>query len=577
MLKSYKDLKDLFTAKEKIKILSLFGFNILSSLTDVLSIGLLIPLLNIILDNSDKIYYINFINQYTNLINPENFLPFLLLSFLFLIILKNLFTIFFTWYQVNFTVNLDKSLKNKIYQYYMRRDYNFLVNFHTSEIFKNVDFEVSVFMNNYLAPLIFIITNSFLVLSFAIFLLFFNFEITLFIVLTLSIIALIFKIIFSKRLIRWGYERQDLQKKRFKLLKETFDIIKEIKLLKLNSYFSNRFSELMNTLNKLAIYRAIAYVVIKPSVEIIFLSIFILMLLFNLDNPQALLVTIGVYAATLFRLMPAFNSIMQNYQKFDTGRSSIEKIQDTVIKSKKLDLINISTLKKDEIKFNQKIQLQNITYSYEGSKNTILQKINFDISYKEKIGIVGPSGSGKTSLINLIIGLIKPIQGSVLIDNLKLDSEEKISSWQNNIGYVPQSVILLDKSLKENVTMCFDRELNSEEEKRFQKAIEFSQLQKVNEKINMDKKLSIGEGGYKISKGEGQRIGIARAIYRNCKVLILDEATNFLDENTEREFLKIIDSEMIDMTLIFVSHKLSSLKTCHKIFEIENKQLKIKQ
>ena len=571
MFKVYKDLKVFFTRKEKLGLILLFVLTIFSSFADILSIGLLIPLLNIILNSSSMIYYIDIINNFTEMVTLENILPFLLLSFLFVIIIKNLFTVFFTWYQVNFIVELDKSLKNRIYQYYMNRNYNFLVNFHTSEIFKNVDFEVSVFMNNLLSPLIYIFTNTFLVTAFSIFLLFFNFKVTLLIVSTLLLIIIFFKLVLSNKLVRWGYERQAVQKKRFKLLKETFDIIKEIKLLKLNNYYSKRFSELLASLNKLAIYRSLANAIVRPSVEIIFLSIFILMMLFNLQNPQSLIVTIGVYIATLFRIMPAFNSIIQNYQKLDSGKSSLEKIGETVFGSRESKDTNNSKFSK--INFEKKIILQNISYTYEGSQSSILNNITLEIPYGKKIGIVGSSGSGKTSLLNIIIGLISPTDGEIFVDDLLLDSKDKISEWQNNIGYVPQSVILLDKSLKENVTMCFDRDLSPVEEKNYIKAINFAQLDKVYEKLLIDKKLTIGEGGFKISKGEGQRIGIARAIYRDCKVLILDEATNSLDEKTEKDFLKIIDSQMINMTLIFVSHKLSSLNNCDEILEIKNKKI----
>ena len=571
MFKVYKDLKVFFTRKEKLGLILLFVLTIFSSFADILSIGLLIPLLNIILNSSSMIYYIDIINNFTEMVTLENILPFLLLSFLFVIIIKNLFTVFFTWYQVNFIVELDKSLKNRIYQYYMNRNYNFLVNFHTSEIFKNVDFEVSVFMNNLLSPLIYIFTNTFLVTAFSIFLLFFNFKVTLLIVSTLLLIIIFFKLVLSNKLVRWGYERQAVQMKRFKLLKETFDIIKEIKLLKLNNYYSKRFSELLASLNKLAIYRSLANAIVRPSVEIIFLSIFILMMLFNLQNPQSLIVTIGVYMATLFRIMPAFNSIIQNYQKLDSGKSSLEKIGETVFGSRESKDTNNSKFSK--INFEKKIILQNISYTYEGSQSSILNNITLEIPYGKKIGIVGSSGSGKTSLLNIIIGLISPTDGEIFVDDLLLDSKDKISEWQNNIGYVPQSVILLDKSLKENVTMCFDRDLSPVEEKNYIKAINFAQLDKVYEKLLIDKKLTIGEGGFKISKGEGQRIGIARAIYRDCKVLILDEATNSLDEKTEKDFLKIIDSQMINMTLIFVSHKLSSLNNCDEILEIKNKKI----
>jgi len=252
----------------------------------------------------------------------------------------------------------------------------------------------------------------------------------LLIVSTLLLIIIFFKLVLSNKLVRWGYERQAVQKKRFKLLKETFDIIKEIKLLKLNNYYSKRFSELLASLNKLAIYRSLANAIVRPSVEIIFLSIFILMMLFNLQNPQSLIVTIGVYMATLFRIMPAFNSIIQNYQKLDSGKSSLEKIGETVFGSRESKDTNNSKFSK--INFEKKIILQNISYTYEGSQSSILNNITLEIPYGKKIGIVGPSGSGKTSLLNIIIGLISPTDGEIFVDDLLLDSKDKISECLYN-------------------------------------------------------------------------------------------------------------------------------------------------
>ena len=147
-----------------------------------------------------------------------------------------------------------------------------------------------------------------------------------------------------------------------------------------------------------------------------------------------------------------------------------------------------------------------------------------------------------------------------------------IESWQKLISYVPQNVVLFDKSLLENITLCFDKKLDSSERKRYENAISFAQLKNLQEKLEKSGE-SVGEMGSKVSRGEGQRIGIARAIYMHSKVLILDESTNFLDEKTENNFLDIIKNYMKNITILFVSHKQKSLELCDEIYKIENKKI----
>jgi ATP-binding cassette subfamily C protein len=179
----------------------------------------------------------------------------------------------------------------------------------------------------------------------------------------------------------------------------------------------------------------------------------------------------------------------------------------------------------------------------------------------EIIGISGKSGSGKTTFINILLGLLEPNSGDILVDNVNI--KKNLKGWQKNIGYVPQIIHLLNNSIKENITLGFFEKNTIS----IKKAIELSKIQNFVKNLKNKERTNIGEDGVKISGGQRQRLGIARAIYRNPEVLILDEPTSSLDNDTEEDFIKTIFSMKRKKTIIIVSHKDSVLKKCDRIIK----------
>jgi ABC-type multidrug transport system fused ATPase/permease subunit len=216
--------------------------------------------------------------------------------------------------------------------------------------------------------------------------------------------------------------------------------------------------------------------------------------------------------------------------------------------------------------FNNEIILNNISFKYSDSNFDILKKINFIIKKGSCVGIVGDSGAGKSTLIDLILGLSNPTVGSILVDNVDIYSN--ISGWQKNIGYVPQNIFLLDDTLKNNIIFGYDHQ-NFDRE-RFNAILEKSQINKFLPSISNGIETQIGERGVKLSGGQIQRIGIARALYRNPSLLILDESTNALDLKTEGEIVNLVNDLRPDLTIIIISHRKSTLNKCQKILQIDN-------
>ena len=570
MNKILDDLKIIFTKNEKLKILYISILSIISSSLDVLSIGLLIPILASILSTDNNIIYISYVNNFFDGINTENFLKFILFIFILLIVLKNLFQIFYNYTSTKFLIVLSQSIKSKLYFNYINKEFVKLVNVHTSEIFKDIDYESGVFTNGLLSPLFTLIANFFLFVSFTTFLLVYNFKVTIIVFVAVIFLLIIFKFFLFKKIKKWGYERQSLQKNFTKILKETFDIVREIKLLRISHFFLNLFNKNLEATSLNGIKKTFVASLTRPIVEVVFLILFVFIIFIEINNPETMIVNLGIYAATAFRLMPSANVMFSSYSKIKNSVSSLNKIKVGTLVYNELNQI-----KSDDIiiPFKKVIKLKNIDIKHLGSHELLLQNISLNIEWGKKIGIMGSSGCGKTSLLNSIIGFIKPCSGKILVDEIELEDENIINNWQKLISYVPQNVILFDKTLLENVTLSFDKKLNALEMTRYKKAISVAQLADLYKKLDNTGE-TVGEMGAKVSRGEAQRIGIARAVYMNAKILILDESTNFLDEKTENNFLEIIKNEMIDTTVLFVSHKIKSLEICDEIYKIENKTIK---
>ena len=221
--------------------------------------------------------------------------------------------------------------------------------------------------------------------------------------------------------------------------------------------------------------------------------------------------------------------------------------------------------------FNHSIRFENVSFGYDNS-DTIFDQINVEFFKGQRIGVIGESGSGKSTFIDLLISFVKPSRGVILIDDQNLNNVRH--SWNNLIGYVPQSIMLLDESIKQNIAFGVDEQ--DIDEVVLNSVLKAVCLDKYFKRNNIDIEKKIGERGVKLSGGQIQRIGIARALYKNPKILIFDEATSALDKTTEDEIIDSIYSLSKDITIFIISHRTDVLKRCDQVYEVSNKTIKLK-
>jgi ABC-type multidrug transport system fused ATPase/permease subunit len=296
---------------------------------------------------------------------------------------------------------------------------------------------------------------------------------------------------------------------------------------------------------------------------VIGVSLLVIIMTLQSKSSTELIPVLGVFVAAAFRMIPSINRIMNSLQTIAFAQSVLDVLAKQFKIIEKFENVEET---KTNFEFNNEIIVSNLYFKYPDSEKNALNNVNVVIKKGDFVGFIGTSGSGKSTLIDNIAGLLIPISGSIHVDNVDINTN--IKGWQSQIGYVPQSIFLIDDSLKKNI--AFGVNENEIDQIRLNKAIIDSQLNDVIQRLPDGIDTIVGERGIRLSGGERQRIGIARALYNNPEILILDEATSSLDNETEKDFMSSINALQGIKTIIIIAHRLTTIQNCNKIFELKN-------
>lgn len=496
-----------------------------------------------------------------------------LVIFILFYVLRCFLTIFITYKKSYLEKNINDHLSNKLYSIYLKKDFQFFINRNSSNLIANIITEVEKFSYNTVGTSILLLTEIFLVICITAFLLVSYFYVTSVILIFIGFFFYIAFKLYKKKFINMGHQRLILNAKRFEDLQRSFYIIQNIKLDHLEGYFSDKFKKNTQLSSNTQLFLQVGTEIPKPIVELLFLCvvIFIIYIFYNYFNfsKMEIFSMLGLYAIALFRLLPSSNRVLNciNMIKFNNSCTNLLLNEINVLNS-----LSIGVSSQEQFKyftFKEKIVLAKVDFKYESSDKLILNNINLSIKKNEIIGISGASGSGKSTLLNIISFLLKPSSGNILIDNIPV--EQIYKSYQLKIGYVSQKIYLIDDTFIQNIIFGVDK-INYDYN-LFKDVIEKSDLEQVLQNLPLKENTIIGERGSKFSGGQQQRLGIARALYKNPEILILDEATSALDEKSEREILNTVKNLKNKLTIIIVSHKKSVLDFSEKIYEIKNGKL----
>ena len=539
------------------------------ALLELMGIGLIIPILSLFVhDEYLKSIDLKFFSVTEN---KDLFVIIVLIIFNFVYLLKFIVSCYLIYKRNQFNHNLFLNLSQKIYESYLKKKYLFHVENNSSKLIRNTKEETSLFAFNVVSPLIEVIIEIIIFLSLCIFLLLYNFAISIVVIAFFLFISVFWYKFYNKRFYEYGNIRQKHNGGMIKQLQESFNSIKEIIIFNLEDvsikkllHHNKKNAEAGIKKDTLINFPRLIFELAGVTTLLIIIIYYINL---NLKFDE-ILISIGVFVFATVRLLPSFSKIVRGLQQIKYNSVVINLIYDELIDYYQLT----KTVKVESGKTNfEKISFKNVNFTYPNTNKNILNNVNLDLKKGDRIGIIGATGSGKTTLINLICGLINPTTGKIELDQ-KYDLIEYQSSWQKNIGYVPQNVHILDESVIYNVT--FKNKLDPIEFENLKKVLKIVKLDNFVERLADKYDTLAGENGVMFSGGQCQRLGIARALYRNSSLLILDEATNALDESTEKAILDTIYEKERDTTIIQISHKKSTLSFNDVTFEVKDSFVK---
>ncbi len=546
----------------------LLGFLIICSfILELLSIGLIIPVITILQDES---FLRNFFseNLYISSLDHSQQIFFTIILLFSIFLIKFFLLLILNYYQNKYTSFLQATISLKLMDQYVFMPYKNYFLRNTSEFIRNIKDESGSFVYGVISPILNLIIELLVIIG-ILFLLIFTLGVTTFYILVILISFLLFYIFFTKKIIsKLGKERFVFDQKILQNSSEIFQNIRDIKIYFLqNKFLKNYENSLFSYASSVKKYLTFQNLP-RFTVEIILVFSFCLMMLvLNLREYkfEEVIVTLGFIAAASFRLMPSFNRVISSQQILRFHIPSVFEVYKEIKK-------NYSKNKKNfrNLDFQKYIRLKKISYSYD--KNVkVLNQVNLTINCGEKIGLIGSTGSGKSTLIDIVTGLITPDDGEVIIDNKKINFYKEI--WGKNIGCVSQGTYLLNDTIRSNIT--FGQKANQSDNKRIYEVLKDVGLLKYVRKSKSKINSIIGEGGINLSGGQKQRLGLARALYNNPKLLILDEAFSALDGKTEKKIIKKIFLKYKKMTIINIAHKGVSLTHCDKIYFIKNQKINL--
>ena len=561
----------ILTKRQRLGSFLLVMLLFIGMLLEILGLGILVPLLSLIIEPKkiNQTPIIKEIKFFFHEISNKEFIIYFLLFFLFVYLVKTVFLVYLNYKQNKFITGVTSNISNKLFQNYLDQPYSFFLKKNTSEIIKTLQVEVtnfSAFFSSFISAFVEIA----MIFSISMTLIYIEPLGALTLGIFLGSLSFLFLQITKEKLKRWGIEREDLESNSSKIILETFGGIKDILVLGRKQFFIEKFS--IKNILKAKVSLKHLTVSQFPRLYLEFIAVFglilfiLLMTILN-EDPKVLISTIGVFVAATFKIIPSVNKLIYSLQHLKYYKPSLSIIYEEMVSNKVEEIESKSILNIDSCLFNNKINFINLSFRY--NKPDILKDINLEINKGDSIGIVGESGSGKSTLIDLLLGFQKPNKGIITIDNINLN--DIILSFRSIIGYVSQDFYLIDDSILNNIAFGINKdEINIE---RVNEVIKLSQLSSLIENSEEGVNTKVGERGVQLSGGQKQRIAIARALYSSPSILILDEATSALDAKTEDSIINTVYGFKGEITIIIISHKLSILEKCNKVFKISNSKL----
>ena len=564
-----KDVWDLLLVQERRQAVLLLVFMFVAMVLEILSIGLVFPLLSAILDPSFIILFQEYVQSYYDFsnINSNTFLIGAVVGFFSVYCLKTAALVFIIKRQMMFVYSLQANLSVRLFKSYLTRDYSFHIQRNSSELIRNTISEVTLFAQNGVLQLMTLIAELTVLIGVICFLLVVDPLVTMGATIIVGLATGGFYYLMKSRIYIWGKKRHVHEGLRIQHVQQGLGGIKDIKVLGREDEFVSKFA--LHTNESARVGRLAHTLQQYPRLFLELIGVFIIavfmitVVIKGLDLNE-ILPMLAVFFAAALRIIPSANRIVSAMQVAKFVLPLVRTIHTELFGFNEAGPESVEL--SDGLNFQRDIVLHEIYFKYLGSDDYTLRNLNLTINHGESIGFVGPSGAGKSTIIDLILGLLPPDRGTIYVDNTNI--QEHLKEWQSLIGYVPQSIYLSDESLRSNIAYGIpDGDID---DMAVAKAIKSAQLTEFVESLPDGIYSPVGERGVRMSGGQLQRLGVARALHHDPSILVLDEATSALDTTTESGVMDAIRAVKGSKTVIIVAHRFSTVEHCDIVYKLQD-------
>ena len=555
-----KLLWDVLQSSERRSLIGVFALILIGTVLETFSVGMMIPVLSVIASDSQGISLGFFTIEPS--VDKSQLIQIAVGLILAVYVLKNVFLAASTWIQRGFLTRVTSRIAARMLEVYIRQPYAFHLRKNSSTLIRNTQ-DASILVAGGVEPMLTILTEG--LIAFALFTVLVVVEPvgTICVIGVLLFATFIFQKFFDQKLQRWGALRQIQKGSIIQTIQQGLGAVKDVQVLGREEWFVNEHRERQtldaNLLRRINTVQAIPRLWLEVMAMAGLAGLVAIMLATGKDIDK-IIPTVGLFAVTSFKVLPSINKLVSSKQTLKVSRSTIETIHHD------LDLLIATNSPNHNVGFQfENVVVDQLDFEYEQSENLVLSNINIKISSGEAVGFVGQSGSGKSTLIDIMLGLLEPQNGSILINDQTIENVKQ--SWQKQIGYIPQTIFLMDDSLRRNIAIGIaDNEID---ELAIVEALKSAQLEEFVASLPEGLDTVVGERGVRLSGGQRQRIGIARALYHRPSVLVLDEATSSLDTETEHGVMQAVQALQGDKTVIIVAHRLSTVEYCDRLYRLD--------
>jgi len=551
--------------KKRLMLLSVFIF--LSAVFDVVGLAAVLPLIKAGTDPEviHSNYYLNTLFTSFGFDSEKHFVLFLISVLFGYFIFKTIFGIFVNWLQARLSSDITVSIARKQFSKYFMLDYIDYSSIKSSLMIRNILYNPTSYTQWIIQPLMMLLSESIILILIISAIAYYNIFLFVFVLVTIGPATYVVYRGLKNQSSKVGIGIDQVFPISLSSLTESINGYIDIKLAnKLGRYrdrYLRHFKDYQDLQQKAYLLNQIP---LRTNEVIAVLGIILIFLyaMFLAEPGTDVIILVGAFAAAAYRLMPSINRILNSLMYINKNQVSINNlyVYDDLIKEESKSEMN------KEVSFKNNIEFKDLSFSFPGVGNPVLNKISCDIKKGEKIGFIGSSGSGKTTLMNVLLRFYKESSGHISVDGITLTSDHT-GHWRNLIGYVKQDVFLIDSTIRDNITLG-DPDYD---EQQVRLAIKQASLETFINSLPNGLDSPVGERGSSLSGGQRQRIGIARSLYRKAEILVFDEATSALDSDTENEVTEAINSlSTTNKTIFIIAHRVTTLKNCNRIYELKN-------